>query len=46
MQRALVFDFPTDVVARRTPDQFMWGPALMVAPVLSNDTTRDVCGGC
>lgn len=42
MQRALVFDFPTDVVARRSPDQFMWGDALMVAPMLSNTSKRDV----
>lgn len=31
--RALVMDFPKDTVACRTGDEYMFGPALLVAPV-------------
>ena len=33
MMRALVMDFREDVRAQKVPDQFMFGPALMIAPV-------------
>ncbi|MFN3668220.1 MAG: TIM-barrel domain-containing protein [Brevundimonas sp.] len=33
IMRALVMDFPTDARARRIDDQYMFGPALLVAPV-------------
>ena len=42
MQRALVFDFASDATARTSPDQFMFGDALMVAPIVTNTTSRDV----
>jgi len=32
--RALVMDFPDDPRSRKTADEFMYGPALLVAPVL------------
>jgi len=31
--RALLFDFPNDPMATNIPDQFMYGPALLVNPV-------------
>ncbi len=36
LMRALVMDFPKDPVARVCPNQFMFGPALMVCPVLNS----------
>jgi alpha-D-xyloside xylohydrolase len=33
MMRPLVMDFPTDRIARELPDEYMFGPALLVAPV-------------
>ncbi|MBV9949544.1 MAG: glycoside hydrolase family 31 protein, partial [Myxococcales bacterium] len=33
--RPLVMDFPADPVARRTDDEFLFGPALLVSPVTS-----------
>ena len=33
MTRLLAFDFPSDKRARNTGDEFMFGPALLVAPV-------------
>lgn len=33
LMRGLVMDFPGDVAARDIPDEFMFGPALLVAPV-------------
>jgi alpha-D-xyloside xylohydrolase len=33
MMRPLVMDFPQDKEARNTPDEFMFGPALLVSPV-------------
>ncbi|MGC3991293.1 MAG: glycoside hydrolase family 31 protein [Chthoniobacteraceae bacterium] len=33
MMRPLVMDFPGDPAARNIPDQFMFGPGLLVAPV-------------
>lgn len=41
--RALVFDFPNDGKALDIPDEFMYGPALLVAPVTEQGATgRDV----
>ena len=42
MQRALAFDFPKSARARTTADAFMFGPALLVAPLVSNATSRSV----
>ncbi|MBV9851834.1 MAG: DUF5110 domain-containing protein [Armatimonadetes bacterium] len=33
LMRALVMDFPQDVAARRSRDEFLFGPALLVCPV-------------
>lgn len=33
MMRPLVMDFPNDEKARKVPDQFLFGPSLMVCPV-------------
>jgi alpha-D-xyloside xylohydrolase len=33
MMRPLVMDFPGDAMARNIPDQFMFGPSLLVSPV-------------
>jgi alpha-D-xyloside xylohydrolase len=33
MMRPLVMDFPGDAQARKVPDQFLFGPSLMVSPV-------------
>ena len=35
IMRALVMDFPADTRARDIPDEYMFGPALLVAPVTS-----------
>jgi alpha-D-xyloside xylohydrolase len=41
--RALAFDFPGDEKAIDLPDEFMFGPSLLVAPVTHADaTSRDV----
>ncbi len=43
MMRPLVFDFREDPAACRAEDQFLFGPALMVAPVYHpGETARDV----
>jgi alpha-D-xyloside xylohydrolase len=43
IMRALVMDFPQDVTARELKDQFMFGPAFLVNPVIvANATSRDV----
>jgi alpha-D-xyloside xylohydrolase len=43
LQRGLVMDFPADVRARSLADEYMFGPALLVAPVLEPlAVTRDV----
>lgn len=34
IMRPLVMDFPTDVQARTLTDEFMFGPSLLVAPIL------------
>jgi alpha-D-xyloside xylohydrolase len=34
IMRALVMDFPEDAKARQTSDQFLFGPALLVSPVM------------
>ena len=33
MMRPLVMDFPADRTARELPDEYMFGPALLVAPI-------------
>lgn len=43
MQRALVFDYPNDLAVREIADQFFWGQALMVCPILTNQSKRSVC---
>lgn len=40
--RPLLLEFPDDPVARSVDDQYLLGPALLVAPVLSPGTTRRV----
>jgi alpha-D-xyloside xylohydrolase len=41
--RPLVMDFPTDLRAARTTDEFLFGPALLVSPVTTfGARTRDV----
>eukprot|EP01063_Lacrimia_lanifica_P028087 TRINITY_DN4040_c0_g2_i1.p1 TRINITY_DN4040_c0_g2~~TRINITY_DN4040_c0_g2_i1.p1 ORF type:complete len:872 (+),score=228.44 TRINITY_DN4040_c0_g2_i1:53-2668(+) len=42
MQRHLAFDFMHDSAVRRIADQFMWGGALLVAPVVTPDSARAV----
>lgn len=43
MMRPLAMDFPTDATAWNTADQFMFGPALMVCPVITaGATSRNV----
>jgi hypothetical protein len=42
MQRPLAMDWPRDAVARRVADQFMWGTALMVAPLVDGADDREV----
>ena len=38
--RALFMDFPEDATAVRVPDEYMFGPALLVAPVTEQGATR------
>jgi alpha-D-xyloside xylohydrolase len=38
--RALFMDFPDDATAVRVPDEYMFGPALLVAPVTEQGATR------
>jgi alpha-D-xyloside xylohydrolase len=40
IQRPLVMDWRTDPKARDIGDQFMFGPAILVSPVLQPDATR------
>eukprot|EP00439_Symbiodinium_sp_Y106_P026872 s2287_g3.t1 len=47
MQRALTFDFPEDAAARRIADAYMFGPSLLVTPIVSagdsgKATTREI----
>ena len=43
MMRPLVMDFPADRIARELPDEYMFGPALLVAPVTQyKQRTRSV----
>jgi alpha-D-xyloside xylohydrolase len=43
LMRALVFDFPNDLTARESKDEFLFGPSLLVCPVIqSNVVTRRV----
>ena len=40
-QRGLIFDFPNDPNVYQIADQFMFGPAFLVSPVLElNETSR------
>jgi alpha-D-xyloside xylohydrolase len=38
--RPLFFDFPNDAAAQKVDDQFMFGPDLLVAPILSAGATK------
>ena len=40
--RAMVMDWPQDPKTRAIDDQFMFGPAIMVAPLLTGQSTRRV----
>jgi len=40
IQRPLVIDWRTDATTRDVGDQFMFGPAVLVSPVLQPDATR------
>ena len=40
MQRGLAFDFASDGVARDVADAFMYGPAFLVAPLVTPSDTR------
>lgn len=40
MMRPLVFDFPKDVEALRQDTEYMFGPSLLVCPVLEADATQ------
>ncbi len=40
MMRPLVMDFPKDTTARKVMDQYMFGPALLVAPVTKYKARR------
>ncbi len=40
IQRPLVMDWPTDAKTRDNGDQFMFGPSILVSPVLQADATR------
>ena len=43
LQRGLAFDFPHDPIARRVADAFLFGPSILVAPVLTyGATSREV----
>jgi len=39
MMRALVMDFPNDVTARECKDEFMFGPSMLVCPVIKEKAT-------
>lgn len=39
IMRALVMDFPNDETAIRLKDEFMFGPSILVCPVISKDAT-------
>jgi alpha-D-xyloside xylohydrolase len=40
LMRALVMDFRTDNVARNLTDEFMFGPSILVAPVITPGATK------
>jgi alpha-D-xyloside xylohydrolase len=40
--RALVLDYPTDPQTKDVDDQFMFGPCLMVAPMIDGESKRSV----
>ncbi len=40
IQRPLLMDWPTDAKTRDNGDQFMFGPSILVSPVLQADATR------
>lgn len=42
MQRGLVFDFPEDEKLWNLADEFMFGPCLLITPLVSNATDREV----
>ncbi len=42
LMRALVFEFPTDSVARTATDEYEFGPDLLVAPMVTAGTTRTI----
>ena len=42
LMRALVLSYPLDAAARRAPDEYEFGPDLLVAPVLTPGTQRAV----
>merc|ERR1711871_1481478 len=42
MQRAMAFDFGSDSMVWRIADQFMYGDSLLVAPIVSNESSRNV----
>jgi alpha-D-xyloside xylohydrolase len=43
LMRALVFDFPNDLTARESKNEFLFGPSLLVCPVIQpNVVTRRV----
>ncbi len=42
MMRAMMVDFPGDPLAWRAEHQYMFGPSLLVAPMITPDQRRDV----
>jgi alpha-D-xyloside xylohydrolase len=40
--RSLVLDYPTDPAVERIDDEFMFGPSLLVAPLVDGKSTRSV----
>ena len=42
VQRALPLAFPADTAARNVADAFMWGDALLVAPIVDGTLSRSV----
>jgi alpha-D-xyloside xylohydrolase len=40
LMRALPLEFPSDLKAREIPDQFLFGPALLINPVTSESATQ------
>jgi alpha-D-xyloside xylohydrolase len=40
--RPLFFDFPADAAAQEVDDQFMFGPDLLVAPILHSGATKRI----